>query len=73
MKIHERLKVYRISHGIKQNYIAEKTGKSRTRISALETGRIKLTADEFEEICRQGLNIDPSIFFTNQFLETKNK
>lgn len=72
MKVHERLKAYRISHGIKQKYIAEQTGKSKSRISALETGRIKLTADEFEEICIRGLKVNPIIFFNDNFLETKN-
>ncbi len=71
MKIHERLKNYRQSKGVKQSYIAEKTGKTKQRISALENGHTKLTADEFEEICRKGLEINPAIFFDEQGLDAK--
>jgi len=58
--------------GITQVHIASKLKKPVQRLNAIELGRIKLTADEFEEICIKGLGISPSIFFTDEFLETKN-
>lgn len=65
MTVHERLRQYRTEHGIKQTHVAEKAGVSSKRISAIETGRIKLNVDEFEEICIRGYGISPAIFFEN--------
>ena len=72
MKVYERLRKYRIDRGITQVHIAAKLNKPVQRLNALELGRIKLTADEFEEICIKGFEINPGIFFSNQVLETKN-
>lgn len=71
--MYQRLREYRESIGITQTHIAKKTGKTVQRISALETGRIRLTADEFEELCVKGYGVNPAIFFTEQFSETENK
>lgn len=72
MKVYERLRQYRIDKGITQVHIASKLKKPIQRFNAIELGRIKLTADEFEEICIKGYEVSPSIFFDHQFLETKN-
>lgn len=71
MKVHERIKEYRIKHGLVQKYVAEQSGMSGQRLSAIEKGTLKLSADELENICFNGLKISPAIFFTNQFLENK--
>lgn len=72
MKIFERLRKYRTDRGITQVHIATKLKKPVQRLNAIELGRIKLTADEFEEICLKGFEVNPSIFFDSQFLVTKN-
>ncbi len=72
MKLHERLKKYRIKNGLKQKFVEERAGLPAKRLSAIEKGTVKLTGDEFETICINGLKVNPSIFFTNEFLETKN-
>lgn len=64
--VYQRLRIYRESKGITQTYIARKTGKTTQRISALETGGIRLTADELEEICIKGYEVNPSILFPNK-------
>lgn len=73
MKINERLKTYRESIGLKQNFIEDKAKMKPKRLSAIENGQVRLTADEFEYICIYGYEVDPIIFFNNQFLETKKK
>ena len=70
--VYQRLREYRESKGITQTHIARKTGKSIQRISALETGGIRLTADEFVELCVVGYEVSPAIFFTNEFSIIEN-
>lgn len=60
----QMMREYRESTGMTQTHIAKKVGKSAQRISALETGYIKLTADELVEICVNGFGITPAIFFS---------
>jgi len=70
--MYQRLRDFRESKGVTQTHIAKKTGKTVQRISALETGGIRLTADEFEEICVKGYGVNPAIFFKEQFSEIEN-
>ena len=71
--VYQQLREYREEHGITQTHIAKKTGKTVQRISALETGGIRLTADEFVELCVIGYEISPAIFFTEVFSFNENK
>lgn len=70
--MYQRLREYRESKGVTQTHIAKKTGKTVQRISALETGGIRLTVDEFEELCVKGYGVNPAIFFTEHFSENEN-
>jgi transcriptional regulator with XRE-family HTH domain len=70
--MHQRLREYRESKGVTQTHIAKKTDKSVQRISALEIGAIRLTVDEFEELCVNGYEVNPAIFFTDQFSKNEN-
>lgn len=69
--IYQRLREYRESKGVTQTHIAKKTGKTIQRISALETGGIRLTADEFEELCMTGYEVSPAIFFKDGLSKTE--
>lgn len=73
MKMNERLKMYRKERGITQEYVARKTGISNKRLSFIENGHTKLTVDDFETICVKGYGVSPKYFFTNRFLDSKNK
>ena len=70
--MYQRLREYRESKGVTQTHIAKKTGKTVQRISALETGAIRLTVDEFEELCVNGYEVNPAIFFTEQFSKNES-
>lgn len=72
MGTNQLMREYRESKGISQSHIARKTGKSSQRISALENGNIRLTADELVEICIKGFEISPAIFFTTMFSKNEN-
>lgn len=61
MSINERLNVYVAENGIKQVYIAQKTGLTPDTVSKMLNGSRKILADEFLLICN-ALNIDPNIF-----------
>ncbi len=71
--VYQLLREYREARGITQTHIAKKTGKTVQRISALETGGIRLTADEFVELCTNGYEINPANFFTEVFSISENK
>ena len=71
--MYQRLREYRESKGITQTHIAKQTGKTTQRISALETGGIRLTVDEFEELCVKGYGVNPAIFFTEHFSKNENQ
>ena len=71
-KVHQMMRDYRESKGVSQSHIARKTGKTSQRISALENGNIRLTADEFVDICVNGFEISPAIFFTIALSENEN-
>lgn len=68
MKLHEKVLLYVNNHGIKQTWLAAQLGISVKTLNSILLGRQKLTADMFELICLKGINVDPSIFFNNEFL-----
>ena len=52
MNVQERVSEYILNNGIKQSFIVERTGLNKDIISAILNKRRKMTADEFEIICR---------------------
>ena len=72
-KIYERVKKYADENGIKQTIISQRTGIDDSKVSDLLAGKRKLSADEFEFICKEGLLVNPALFFEKRVLETKRK
>jgi len=72
MKLHERIKRYMNENNILIKAVGEKTDIEIKRFYRIIAGDSKMTADEFEHICSV-LNVSPSYFFENNFLETKTK
>ena len=70
--VYQLLREYREARGITQTHIAKKTGKTVQRISAIETGGIRLTADELVELCLTGYEISPANFFAESFSISEN-
>lgn len=61
MNVQARIAQYVSDNGIKQTFIADKTGLSKNAISAILTLNRKMSADEYEKICR-ALNKTPNDF-----------
>lgn len=51
MNIELAIRKYLIDHGIKQSFVAEKCGWTRQKTNAITTGKMKITANEYGELC----------------------
>ncbi len=60
MKVYERLENYIKENGIKQSYVAEKSGIPKNTLSMILNGKSRLDADKLEDIII-ALNIEPSL------------
>ncbi len=58
--IYQRLREYRESQGQSQAFIARRAGIRPNRISAIETGKNRLTADEFESLAIRAYKVEPA-------------
>ena len=63
-KVDQMMRDYREKRGITQTHVAKQAGINPKRISQLETGLVRLTADEFLHICLDGFGVTPQIFLT---------
>lgn len=72
MYINQMLNEYVTVNGIKQIYIAKKTGIDTNTISQILTGKRRILADEFLRICF-ALNLDPYYFRVAQSTEPTGK
>lgn len=61
MRINEMFNKIVNERGIKQTYIAEKTGWSNDKVSKLLRGALKMTAEDFLTLCNV-LDLNPSDF-----------
>lgn len=64
--VSQMLRDFREVRGVTQVHVAKKAGMDSKRLSQIETGLIRLTADEFLKICLYGLEVTPQIFFDEQ-------
>ncbi|MEA0563315.1 helix-turn-helix domain-containing protein [Lysinibacillus irui] len=71
MKVHERIRRYIETNGLKMNYVANKSSIELKRFYRVINGDSILSADEYEQICT-GLNLETD-FFKQKFLVSKNK
>ncbi len=68
----EMVRDYREKHGLTQTHIAQSLGVRPQRISAYETGLIKIPADDFLKIIVDGFGITPQNFFDEQLSKNEN-
>jgi DNA-binding Xre family transcriptional regulator len=57
-----RLKRYIKDNKLKQGFIAQKSGINSKKFSRIITGKQRLTVEDLEKICKDGLSVNPSIF-----------
>lgn len=51
MNIEFAIRTYLLDHGIKQSFVAEKCGWTKQKTNAIATGKKKITANEYRELC----------------------
>lgn len=61
MNVNEKIKQYLQDHGIKQTFLAEKTGIAQEKLSRMLSKNRKLSADELVKISN-ALGVNPNIF-----------
>jgi hypothetical protein len=73
MKMNERIRSYIVDNGLKFSFVAQRVKMDDAKFSRIITGKQKINTDEYEIICTKGLNVHPSFFYADKFLETKKK
>lgn len=74
MRMNERIKNYIDSRGMIMKVVASRAGIEQKKFYRLVNGNTGMSVDEFEAICKKGLEVDPSIFFKQNFsVSEKNK
>jgi transcriptional regulator with XRE-family HTH domain len=58
----EKLKQYIKSNRLKHGLVAEKSGINTKKFSRIITGKQRLTVEDLEKICKDGLSVNPSLF-----------
>lgn len=71
--VNQMIRDFREKRGITQTHVAKQAGMNPKRISQLETGLVRLTADEFLHICIDGFGVTPQIFFDEQLSKNESK
>lgn len=71
MRLHEKIRNYINENNMTIKEVGEKTSIEIKRFYRILAGDSKMTADEFEEICKV-LDVKPDIFFNENILETKS-
>ena len=61
MNAAKKLKAYINEHGLKQTYVAEKSGIDVKTLNAILNGYIRLSVERLEQICK-ALDVSPNIF-----------
>ena len=61
MDVAQKIKKYIESNGLKQAYVADKTGIDIATLNAILNGRVRLTVDRLKLIC-EALNVKPEFF-----------
>ena len=73
MDLASKIRKYIKSHGMTYTFVCKRANINIKKFSRLMTNRQKMTTDEFEQICRDGLRVDPGIFFKDDFLDSQNE
>ena len=61
MNVAQRIKAYIEANGLKQTFVAEKSGIDTAILNQILNGKIRLTVDRFELICN-ALQVKPEFF-----------
>ncbi|MFB7817385.1 helix-turn-helix domain-containing protein [Paenibacillus chitinolyticus] len=68
-----RIRNYIEENGMTFTFVANRSNIDIKKFSRIMNDKQKIDTDEYERICRLGLKVDPSYFFNQKFLDSKNK
>lgn len=71
MKMYQRIRYYVDAKGMKINILAKNIGMSEKKLYRILGGSTTLSVDDYETICREGLSVDPALFFRKTFSKTE--
>lgn len=71
MKISNRIREYITDNGILLKKVAERSGIPQKKFYRLISGKTQMSLEEYEAVCKEGLSVDPSYFFKEQFSKTE--
>jgi AraC-like DNA-binding protein len=71
MKMFQRIRHHIVDNGIFLKKVAERAGIEQKRFYRLVNGQTEMTVEDYEVICRKGLSIEPTYFFTRKFSENE--
>lgn len=63
MDVAQKIKEYIEANGLKQTFVAEKSGIDNATLNAILNGKIRLTVDRLQLIC-EALNVKPEFFLS---------
>ncbi len=66
MEHYRRIRQYILSRGITLRFVASQSGIQVKRFYRIMDGTSQMTVQEYERICRRGLQLEPSFFLTMQ-------
>lgn len=62
MGVSDRIRKYIDEQGFRYNKVAERSGIDAKRFYRLINAKTAMTVEDYEQICKKGLSIDPGFF-----------
>lgn len=72
MKINEKIKSYIHTNGLIMKVVANRSGIELKRFYRIVNGNSAMSVEDYEKICKNGLGVDPSIFFKQKISKNEN-
>jgi transcriptional regulator with XRE-family HTH domain len=72
MDINLRIRKYIKKNGMSFTFVANRAGFDIKKFSRFMSNKQLMTTDEYEKVCKDGLRVDPTLFFKDEVLESKN-
>lgn len=72
MDINLRIREYIKKKGMSFTFVANRAGYDIKKFSRFMSNKQIMTIDEYERVCKVGLEVDPTLFFKDKFLDSKN-
>jgi transcriptional regulator with XRE-family HTH domain len=65
--MYQLIRQYITDHGLLLKKVAERATIEQKKFYRLVNGKTEMSIEDYEKICRNGLGIEPTYFFTKNF------